>query len=188
MALSINDLKNGITIDLDNAAWMVIDSEFVKPGKGAAFTRCKLRNIRTGNILDRTFRGDEKIEEAYIEELKLQYLYNNGDIYFFMDNENYEEKVIDKDVIKDKIPFLKDNLDVIALAYNDVILTVNLPNFIVYEIVHTEPGIKGDTAKSGTKPAKISTGAVVNVPLFIDQGDKIKVDTRTGEYVERSNA
>ncbi len=187
MALSINDLKNGLTILVEGEAWMVIDSQFVKPGKGAAFTRCRLRNMKTGNVLDRTFRGDERIDEAYIEESKLQYLYKSGEMYYFMDQENYEEKPIPASVLGDKVKFLKDNMDAVALSYKNEVLTVNLPNFVVYTITHTEPGIKGDTAKSGTKPATIESGATVQVPLFVDEGEKIKVDTRTGSYVERAN-
>jgi elongation factor P len=187
VALSINDLKNGLTILLDNDCYVILDSQFVKPGKGAAFTRCKMRNMRTGNVLERTFRGDEKIDEAYIEEMKLQYLYTSGDLLYFMDNENFEERAISKDVIGEKVKYLKDNQDVIALAYKNDVLQVNLPNFIIYTITHTEPGIKGDTAKSGTKPATIESGANIQVPLFINEGDKIKVDTRTSSYVERVN-
>lgn len=185
MALSINDLKNGLTILVDGDCYVIIDSQFVKPGKGSAFTRCKMRNMRTGNVLERTFRGDEKIDEAYIEESKLQYLYTTGDLLYFMDNENFEEKAISKDVMGDKIKFLKDNLDVTALSYKDTVLQVNLPNFVVYTISYTEPGIKGDTAKSGTKPATIESGAIIQVPLFVNEGEKIKVDTRTASYVER---
>lgn len=186
MALSINELKNGVTILVDGEAWMIIDAQFVKPGKGSAFTRCKLRNMKTSNILERTFRGDERVDEAFIEESKLQYLYTSGDMYYFMDQENFEEKAISAQALGDKVKFLKDNLDCVSLSYKDDVLTVNLPNFVVYQITHTEPGIKGDTAKSGTKPATIETGAVVQVPLFVNEGDKIKVDTRSGTYVERA--
>ncbi|HNX81900.1 MAG TPA: elongation factor P [Candidatus Omnitrophota bacterium] len=187
MALSINEVKNGITILADDQAWIVVDAQHVKPGKGAAFVRAKLRNIRTGAIQEKTFRGDEKIEEAYIEERKIQFLYKTGDMFHFMDQENYEEVAIQSDVLGDKVKFLKDNLDVVALFYKNDCLAVNLPFFIEFEIKHTEPGIKGDTAKSGTKPAEIDTGATIQVPLFINEGDHIKIDTRTGGYVERIN-
>ncbi len=186
MALSINDLKNGLTILIDGQPFIILDSQFVKPGKGAAFTRCKARNLKTQNVLERTFRGDEKIEEAYIEESKLQYQYNSGDMYHFMDTENYEDKAISRDILGDKVDFLKDNMEISAYSYKNEILNVNLPNFVVYTITHSEPGIKGDTAKAGTKPATIESGAVVNVPLFVNEGDKIKVDTRTGNYIERA--
>lgn len=187
MALSINEIKNGLTILVEGDVYMVIDFQHVKPGKGAAFVRTKLRNLKNNNVLERTFRGDEKIEEAFIEERKLQFLYSSGELYHFMDQENYEEIAIAKEILGEKVKFLKDNLDVAAYYYKDAIVSVNLPNFIEFKIVHSEPGIKGDTAKSGTKPANIDTGAVVQVPLFIDTGDIIKVDTRTGAYVERVN-
>lgn len=187
MAYSINEIKNGVTILVDGNVYMVIDFQHVKPGKGAAFVRTKMRNLRNNNVLEQTFRGDEKIEEAYIEEKKLQYQYAAGDMYHFMDQENYEEVAIDKERMGDGVKFLQDNLEVKAYYYKDSVLFVNLPNFIEFKITHTEPGIKGDTAKSGTKPATIDTGANVQVPLFIDTGDVIKVDTRTGAYVERVN-
>lgn len=185
MALSINEIKAGLTILVDDEVWLIIDTQHVKPGKGAAFVRAKMRNLKNSSVQEKTFRGDERIEEAFVEERKLQYLYSSGDVLHFMDQENFEEVAIAKDVIADKAKFLKDNLDVAAYFYKTDILNVNLPNFIEFTITHTEPGIKGDTAKSGTKPAQIDTGAVVQVPLFINTGDKIKLDTRSGEYVER---
>ena len=186
MALSINEIKSGVTVLVDEQVHMVIDTQHVKPGKGAAFVRAKMRNLKNGSIQERTFRGDEKIEEAFVEERKLQYLYKSGNMYHFMDQENFEEIAISEDNLGDKTKFLKDNLDVLGYFYKNETLTVNLPNFIELKITHTEPGIKGDTAKSGTKPAEIETGATVQVPLFIDVGDVIKVDTRTGTYVERA--
>lgn len=185
MALSINEVKSGLTILVDDAVWVVIDTHHVKPGKGSAFVRAKIRNLKNGSVQEKTFRGDEKIDEAYVEEKKLQYQYNAAGIYHFMDQETYEEVTIAKENMGDKIKFLKDNLDVSAYFYKNDILNVNLPNFIEFTISHTEPGIKGDTAKSGTKLAEVDTGATVQVPLFINPGDKIKVDTRTGQYVER---
>ncbi len=185
MALSINEIKAGLTIFVDNIVWLVIDTQHVKPGKGAAFVRAKMRNLKNGNVQEKTFRGDEKIEEAYVEEKKLQYTYASGEFYNFMDQENFEEIVISKDNVGDKAKFLKDNLEISAYFFKDDFLNINLPNFVEFTVIHTEPGIKGDTAKSGTKPAEIDTGASVSVPLFINTGDKIKVDTRTGQYVER---
>jgi len=185
VALSINEVKAGLTILVDGGVWLVIDTQHVKPGKGAAFVRAKIRNLKNSSVQEKTFRGDEKIDEAFVEERKLQYLYSSGDLYHFMDQENYEEVAIAKDVLADKAKFLKDNLDVAAYYYKEDVLNVNLPNFIEFTITHTEPGIKGDTAKSGTKPAEVDTGATIQVPLFINPGDKIKVDTRTGSYVER---
>lgn len=186
MALSINDIKSGLTILIDDQAYIIIETQHVKPGKGAAFVRVKLRNLKSGGIQEKTFRGDEKIEPAFIEEKKLQYLYFSGSVYHFMDQDNFEEISIAKENIGDKVKFLKDNLEVTVYFYKNEILNISLPNFIEFKIVHTEPGIKGDTAKSGTKPAEIETGTTVQVPLFINEGDMIKVDTRTGEYVERA--
>jgi elongation factor P len=185
VALSINEIKSGLTILVDGEVWLVIDTQNVKPGKGAAFVRAKMRNLKNSSVQEKTFRGDEKIDEAFVEERKLQYLYSSGDLYHFMDQENYEEIAIAKDRLADKAKFLKDNLDVSAYYYKEDVLNVSLPNFIEFTIIHTEPGIKGDTAKSGTKPAEIDTGATIQVPLFVNQGDKIRVDTRTGTYVER---
>jgi elongation factor P len=166
---------------------MVVDFQHVKPGKGAAFVRTKMRNLKNSNILERTFRGDEKIDEAFIEERKLQYQYSAGDLFHFMDQENYEDVAMSKETLGDRVKFLKDNIDANAYFYKGEVLYVNLPNFVQYTVTHTEPGIKGDTAKSGTKPATIDSGANIQVPLFINQGDVIKVDTRSGSYVERVN-
>jgi elongation factor P len=185
VTISINEIKSGLTILVDEDIYQVLEYQHVKPGKGAAFVRTKLRNLKTANVQERTFRTDEKIEEAFIEERQLQYLYASGDTYHFMDQNNFEEIAIPKDILGDKTNFLKDNLDVSANFYKNEILNINLPNFIEFKIIYTEMGIKGDTAKSGTKPAKIETGAIVQVPLFIDVGDRIKLDTRTGEYITR---
>ncbi|MFA4888176.1 MAG: elongation factor P [Candidatus Omnitrophota bacterium] len=187
MALSINEVKQGVTILLDDIVYLVIETQHVKPGKGAAFVRAKMRNLKTSNIQERTFRGDDKIEEAFVEERKLQYQYSSDEMLHFMDQDNFEDIAIPEEYLGDKKKFLKDNQEVSGYFYKDQTLNVNLPNFIVFEITHTEPGIKGDTAKSGTKPAETDTGATIQVPLFISQGDKIKVDTRSGEYVERVN-
>jgi elongation factor P len=186
VALSINEIKGGLTILVDDEVYLVVETQHVKPGKGAAFVRVKIRNLKNNNIQEKTFRGDEKIEEAFVDERKLQYQYASGGMYHFMDQENFEEVAISEDVLGDKKRFLKDNLDVSGYFFKGDTLNVSLPNFIQFKIVHTEPGIKGDTAKSGTKPAGIETGATVQVPLFINVGDTIKVDTRTGDYVERA--
>jgi elongation factor P len=187
VALSINDLKTSLTILVDGEVFMVIDSQHIKPGKGAAFCRAKLRNLKTTNVLERTFRGDEKIPEAYVDERKLQYLYSSGEMYHFMAQDNYEEVALSKENLGDSVKFLKDGLEVTSYSYKGDILNVVLPNFIVFTIINTEPGIRGDTSKSGTKPAEIDSGAVVQVPLFVDVNDKIKIDTRTGSYVERAS-
>lgn len=185
MALSINEIKSGVTVLVDSQVYMVVETQHVKPGKGAAFVRAKMRNLRNSNMQERTFRGDEKIDEAFIEERKLQYLYASGSMFHFMDQDNFEEIAISEDSLGDKKKFLKDNLEVSGYFYKGETLNVNLPNFIEFTIEHTEPGIKGDTAKSGTKPATVETGATIQVPLFVNPGDRIKVDTRTGSYVER---
>jgi translation elongation factor P (EF-P) len=185
VALSINQLKSGLTILVDGDVYVVVDYQHVKPGKGAAFVRTRLKNLKTENILERTFKTDDKIEEAWVEERKATFQYRSGDIFHFMDQENYEELSVSKDQLKDAVKFLKDNLEVSLFYFKDLFLKSSLPNFIQFEIKETEPGIKGDTAKSGTKPAKIESGAIIQVPLFINVGDRIKLDTRNGQYVER---
>jgi len=185
VALSINEVKSGLTILVDGEVWITLDCQHVKPGKGSAFVRAKMRNMKTGAVLEKTFRGDEKIEEAFVEERKLQYQYTSGSLFHFMDQETFEEIAVSEENLGDKKLFLKDNLDVTAYFYKDDCLSVNLPNFIELKITHTEPGVKGDTAKSGTKPAQVETGATIQVPLFINEGDIIKVDTRSASYVER---
>ena len=187
MALSINEIKSGITILVDDNVYMVIDAQHIKPGKGRAFVRAKLKDMKNLNVQEKTFRGEEKIDEAFVEERKLQYQYNSGQLYHFMDQDNFEEIAVSEDRLGDKKKFLKDNIEVLGYFFKDEALSVNLPNFIEFEIIHTEPGIKGDTAKSGTKSAEVETGATIQVPLFINIGDKVKVDTRTGGYVERVN-
>jgi elongation factor P len=187
VALSINEIKSGLTILVDAQVWVALECQHVKPGKGAAFVRVKIRNLKNNSIQEKTFRGDEKIEEAFVDERKLQYQYSSGDTYRFMDQENFEEIAISKEQIGEKRKFLKDNLEVSAYFYKDDFLNVALPNFIEVRIIRTEPGIRGDTAKSGTKSAQIETGATIQVPLFINETDTIKIDTRTGAYVERVN-
>jgi len=185
VALSINEIKSGLTLLIDGEVWLSMECQHVKPGKGAAFVRVKMRNLKTGNIQERTFRGDEKIEQAYVEERKLQFQYHSGHLYHFMDQDNYEEVAVSENVLGDGIKFLKDNLEVLVYFFKNEPLNVVLPNFIEFQITETEPGIKGDTAKSGTKPATIETGATIQVPLFINVGDRIKLDTRSASYVER---
>jgi len=187
VALSINEIKAGVTILVEGHVFLVIDTEHVKPGKGAAFVRAKMRNLKNNAVLEKTFRGDEKIEPAFVEERKLQYLYNSGHLYHFMDQDNYEDVVISEDALGETKKFLKENTDVSGYFYKNEILNVSLPFFINFKITYTEPGIKGDTAKGSNKPAEIETGTTVQVPLFINTGDTIKVDTRTGTYIERVN-
>ena len=187
MALSINQFKVGLTILLGQEVYQIIETEHVKPAKGSAFVRTRLKNMRTGNLLERTFRGQDTVEEAFVEQRKLQYLYASGEMYHFMDQENYDQLVISSDVLGENSRFLKDNLEVLGFFYKNQVLNIVMPNFIELTIVESEPGIKGDTAKGGNKPAKVETGTTILVPLFIDIGDKIKVDTRTAGYVERVN-
>lgn len=186
MAISINQFKIGLTILVGEKVYQVVEFQHVKPGKGAAFVRTKLKNLLNGYLEEMTFRGEEKIEEAYIEERKMQYLYQANELYHFMAQDNYEQVSLDKDLLADKAKFLKDNLEVTTYFYKGTALNISLPNFVDYKISHTEPGIRGDTARAGTKPAQIETGATIQVPLFINSGDTIKVDTRTGRYVERT--
>jgi len=185
VSLSINEIKSGITVLVDGEVYVVVETQHVKPGKGAAFVRVKLRNLKNSNMQEKTFRGDEKIEEAFVEERRLQYQYVSGDMFNFMDQDNFEEIGIPEASVGDKKDLLKDNLEVMGYFYKNETLNINLPNFIEFKIINTEPGIKGDTAKSGTKPAQVETGATIQVPLFVTVGDVIKVDTRTRGYVER---
>ena len=187
MAFSINQFKVGVTILMDGQVFQIMETEHVKPAKGSAFVRTRLKNMRTGNLLERTFRGQDTVEEAFVEQRKLQYLYASGEMYHFMDQENYDQLAISSDVLGENAKFLKDNLDVLGFFYKNEVLNIVMPNFIELVIVETEPGIKGDTAKGGNKPAKVETGVTILVPLFINIGDKIKVDTRTAGYVERVN-
>ena len=188
MALSINEIKSGVTVFVEGNVYICLDAQHVKPGKGAAFVRARLRNMKNNNIQEKTFRGEEKIESAYVEERKLQYQYASGGLFHFMDTENFEEIAISEDTVGENAKLLKDNLEIQGYFYKGENLSVTLPNFIEFTIVETEPGFKGDSSKSGNKPAKVDTGAMIQVPLFINIGDKIKVDTRTGgTYVERIN-
>ncbi|MFC1658337.1 elongation factor P [Candidatus Omnitrophota bacterium] len=183
--VSINELKSGLTLLIDGQIYSVIDYQHVKPGKGAAFVRTKLRNLKTGNVLEKTFRGDDKIEEAFIEQKKLQYLYHSDEIYYFMDQSSFEEVGIAQDVLGANSKFLKDNIEIAAYAYEGEIFNVALPTFVELKVTHAAPGIKGDTAKAALKQVAVETGAAISVPLFIEEGDIIKVDTRSQAYVER---
>ncbi|MFC1703421.1 elongation factor P [Candidatus Omnitrophota bacterium] len=185
MPISINQIKSGLTILLDNSVFSIVGYQHVKPGKGSAFVRIKLKNLKTDAVIERTLKSDDKITEAFIDEKKLTYLYRSGDFFHFMDQNTFEESIISKEHLKDAIVFLKDNLEVSAYYYNHKLIKIILPNFIDFKIVHTEPGIKGDTAKSVLKPAQVETGATVQVPLFINEGDIVRVDTRTSQYISR---
>jgi elongation factor P len=183
--ISDNDFKTGLTIEADGGLWTVLEFQHVKPGKGAAFVRSKLRNLRTGAIQEKTFRGGEKVEKAHIENRKMQYLYANGDTHAFMDLESYEQIELDEKQIEEQLKFLKENMEVNIQSYIGETLGVELPNTVTLEVTATEPGIKGDTASGGSKPATLETGYTVNVPFFVNIGDKLIVDTRTGSYISR---
>jgi elongation factor P len=183
--ISTNDFRTGLTIELDGDPWQIMDFQHVKPGKGAAFVRSKLRNLRNGNIQERTFRAGEKVPRAHVESRQMQYLYNSGDEYTFMDNETYEQITLPAANLEREIKFLKENMNVNIVSVKGETIGVELPNTVELEVVDTEPGIKGDTASGGTKPATLETGLTVQVPFFVNVGDKIIVDTRKEEYVSR---
>ncbi|MFC4617960.1 elongation factor P [Camelliibacillus cellulosilyticus] len=184
--ISVNDFRTGLTIEVDGDIWSVIEFQHVKPGKGSAFVRSKLRNLRTGSIQEKTFRAGEKVDRAHIENRKMQYLYATGAQHTFMDLETYEQVELDEKQIQEQLHFLKENMEVHILSYQGETLGVELPNTVELEVVDTEPGIKGDTASGGSKPATLETGYVVNVPFFINKGDHLIVDTRSGQYVSRA--
>ncbi|ALA54612.1 elongation factor P [Shouchella clausii] len=184
--ISVNDFKTGLTIEVDNGIWQVMEFQHVKPGKGAAFVRSKLRNLRTGAIQEKTFRAGEKVAKAHIENRRMQYLYASGDTHTFMDNETYEQLELQTAQIEYELKFLKENMEVHVISYESETLGVEVPNTVILEVVETEPGIKGDTASGGTKPATLETGLTVQVPFFVNQGDKLVIDTRSASYVSRA--
>jgi len=183
--ISVNDFKTGVTIEIDGQAYQVVDFQHVKPGKGAAFVRAKLKNVKTGGTIEKTFRGGEKVPRAQLDRRDMQYLYNDGESYVFMDNQNYEQLSITTEQIGDGIKWLLENMNIQVLFFQNNIIGIELPNFVELKVVDTEPGIKGDTATGATKSATLETGATVQVPLFINTGDVLRIDTRTGEYMER---
>ena len=183
--VSAGDFRNGITIELDGNIYQIIEFQHVKPGKGAAFVRTKLKNIINGGIVEKTFRPTEKCPQAHIDRKDMQYLYADGDLFYFMDTVSYDQIALDKDTIGDALTFVKENEMVKVCSHDNKVFAVEAPLFVELEITETEPGFKGDTAQGATKPAVVETGATVNVPLFVNQGDVIKIDTRTGEYLSR---
>lgn len=187
MAVDTSSFRNGLKIELDGEPYTITYFQHVKPGKGGAFVRTKVKSLKTGKIVDKRFRAGEKVELADIDERRMQYLYKDGESLVFMDNETYDQTPFSAEVVGEAGRFLKENLDVEVLFWRGTPLNVDLPNFVVAEITQCEPGEKGDTASNVTKPATLETGAVVQVPLFIKQGESIRVDTRSGEYVERVN-
>jgi len=184
--ISVNDFKTGVTIDLDGVAFQVVEFQHVKPGKGAAFVRVKLKNMKTGGTVEKTFRGGEKLAKAHVDRREMQYLYFDGDGYVCMDNENYDQISISQEQIGDGAKWLLENMNLQVLFFKGNIIGLEFPNFVELLVTETEPGIKGDTATGATKNATLETGAVVQAPLFIEEGDRLRIDTRTGQYMERA--
>ncbi|MGI6435101.1 MAG: elongation factor P [Syntrophomonadaceae bacterium] len=184
--ISVNDFRTGATIEMDGQAYQVVDFQHVKPGKGAAFVRAKLKNVKTGGVVEKTFRAGEKVPKAHLDRREMQYLYNDGEGYVFMDNENYEQITISADAMGDGVKWLLENMNIHVLLFQGNIIGIDMPNFVELEVVETEPGVKGDTATGATKSATLQTGAKVQVPLFINTGDRLRIDTRTGLYMERA--
>jgi len=183
--ISTADFKNGLTISLEGDIFQIVEFQHVKPGKGGAFVRTKLRNLRNGSVLERTFRAGEKMEQAILERKALEFLYTSGDEYVFMDTETFEQMSLSQAVIGEQALYLKENIMVTVVFYEEEILAIELPHTVELAVVETDPGLKGDTASGGSKPARVETGATVIVPLFINEGDIIRVDTRNGKYLER---
>ncbi|MEB6216066.1 elongation factor P [Mammaliicoccus sciuri] len=183
--ISVNDFKTGLTIKVDNGIWKVMDFQHVKPGKGAAFVRSKLRNLRTGVIQEKTFRAGEKVEKAQIDNRRMQYLYANGDSHVFMDNETYDQLELPGDKLEYELKFIKENMEVQIQSYEGETIGIELPNTVTLQVTETEPGIKGDTATGATKQATVETGYSLNVPLFVNEGDLLVINTTDGSYVSR---
>lgn len=184
--LSAGDFRNGLTFEMDGSAYSIVEFQHVKPGKGAAFVRTKIKNVITGAVVERTFNPTEKFPVAYVERKDMQYLYNDGDLYYFMDQETYEQIPINKDKLGDNFKFVKENMICRIVSFKGNIFGIEPPTFVELQVTKTDPGFKGDTATNATKPATLETGAEIKVPLFINEGDMIRVDTRTGEYMERA--
>ena len=183
--ISAGDFKNGITLEIDGNVMQILEFQHVKPGKGAAFVRTKRKNIINGGVVEKTFRPTEKFQQARIDRVEMQYLYSDGDLFHFMNMESYEQIALNDEVIGDALKFVKENETVKVCSYNGNVFTVEPPLFVELEVTDTEPGFKGDTAQGATKPATVETGAIVYVPLFVETGDKLKIDTRTGDYLSR---
>ncbi|MBQ3553039.1 MAG: elongation factor P [Clostridia bacterium] len=179
------DFRKGVTVEIDGQVWSIADFQHVKPGKGAAFVRTRLKNVMTGAVLERTFSPTDKYPKAHIETKEMQYLYSDGELYYFMDTESYEQLALNHDNVEDAIDFIIEESTVTVRFYKGQPFSVAAPNFVELTITETEPGFKGDTATGTTKPATLETGYVINVPLFVNEGDKIRIDTRTGEYMSR---
>ena len=184
--VSAGDFRNGVTFEMDGNLYSIVEFQHVKPGKGAAFVRTKLKNVITGAVTERTFNPTDKYPTAYIERKDMQYLYRDGDLYYFMDKETYEQLPLNADKLGDNFKFVKENTDVKMLSYKGNVFGVEPPFFLELKVTQTDPGFKGDTATNATKEATLETGAGIKVPLFINEGDTIRIDTRTGEYMERA--
>ncbi len=184
--ITAGDFRNGITFEMDGNVVQVVEFQHVKPGKGAAFVRTKFKNVITGAVVERSFNPTEKFPTAFIERKDMQYLYEDGGLYYFMDMESYEQLPIEASKLGDNFKFVKENMEVKVLSYKGNVFGVEPPNFVELQVTQTDPGFKGDTATNATKPATLETGAEIRVPLFIDEGDMIRIDTRTGEYMERA--
>ena len=184
--ITAGDFKKGITIEWDGGVWNIVDFQHVKPGKGAAFVRTKIKNVMTGAVVERSFNPTDKMPKAIIETKEMQYVYNDGDLYYFMDTESYEQLPLSKDQVEDAIPFVKEGTNVTVRFFKGSAFSVEAPSFVVLEVTDTEPGFAGDTASNTYKPATLETGFSLQVPLFINTGDKIQIDTRSGEYLKRA--
>ena len=184
--ISASDFRNGVTFEMDGNVMQIIEFQHVKPGKGAAFVRTKIRNVITGSVTETTFNPSAKFEGAFVEKKDMEYSYNDGDLYYFMDNETYDMTPINASVLGDSFRFVKENMSCKVMSYKGKVFGVEPPTFVELEITQTDPGLKGDTATNVTKPATLETGAEIKVPLFINTGDRIRVDTRVGEYLERA--
>ena len=184
--VSAGDFRNGLTIEIDGTVYQVIEFQHVKPGKGAAFVRTKLKNVADGGVVEKTFRPTEKYPQAHIDKKEMQYLYNDGEMYNFMDNETYEQIALTEEAVGDSMKFVKENEEVTISFYQGNAFAIDPPLSVELVVTETEPGVKGNTATGATKPAIVETGAKVNVPLFVDQGETIKIDTRTGAYLSRA--
>ena len=183
--ISAGDFRNGITIEMDNGIYQIIEFQHVKPGKGAAFVRTKLKNIVNGGVIEKSFRPQEKFPQARIDRKDMQYLYSDGDLFHFMDVESYDQIALNEETVGDALKFVKENDMCKVCSHNGNVFAIEPPLFVELEVTETEPGFKGDTATGASKPATVETGATVSVPLFVNLGDKIKIDTRTGEYLSR---
>jgi elongation factor P len=185
VAISITEVERGMALMVDGFIWTIVEFNHVKPAKGSAFVRIKLRNLQTDNVIERTYRSAETLEDVPLEERRMQFLYNSDDTYHFMCNETYEEVTVLSKQLGDLTQFLLENMEVTGMVYQDKVLKIVLPNFIIAKVVEAAPGVKGDSSKTDSKPAKIETGATIMIPLFIDVGEMVKIDTRNGQYVER---